>query len=338
MDNSSSLPAARGAAGEVILVMDSAAWKGELGDEIRETFMKAIPGLPQPEPYFNLRYVDPSKLNSVLRSAKNMLYVTTLDNDSPAGRKIRSYFTESSIKRIQEDPDLFMYPKKNEFARGQEVLYLFGETEEDLINNLERRREQVRKFFSNVERERLQKNLYKAKEERPISEKLLKDHQFYIRIPFGYELVPQEKAENFVWIRQLGQEVDKSVIVYYEDYTSESVFQPDSIVAFRNRITEKYIADSETVHMVLQEQIPVEFDTVTFNGKFAVEARGLWKLNNNSMGGPFLSYTFVDEALGRLYYLEGFVYSPGEKKRPHIREMETILHTFRTEAEHKEKK
>lgn len=336
-DNSSALPKARGAAGEVVLVMDSVAWKGELGDEVRETFMKAVPGLPQPEPYFDLRYVDPSKLNSVLRSARNMLYVTTLDNDSPAGRKIRSYFTESSIKRIQEDPDLFMYPKSNEFARGQEVLYLFGETKEELINNLEKNRERVRNFFSKVERERLQKNLYKAKEEKSISKHLLKKHQFNIRIPFGYELVPLEEGENFVWIRQLGQEVDKSVVVYYEDYTSEEAFKPDNIIALRNRITEKYIADSETVHMVLQEQVPVEFDTVNFNGKFAVEARGLWKLNNNSMGGPFLSYTFVDENLGRLYYLEGFVYSPGEKKRPHIREIETILHTFRTEAEYKEK-
>lgn len=335
-DGSSALPTARGAREEIVLVMDSAAWEGQLGDEIRETFMKAIPGLPQPEPYFNLRHVNPLKLNKVLRNSRNMLYVTTLDTESAAGRLINSYFTESSIKQIQENPDLFMYPKKNEFARGQDVLYLFGTTEEELINNVEENREQIRNFFMNIERERLQKDLYKASEEKSLNQHLLKEHQFYIRVPFGYKLVPEENTENFVWIRQLGQEVDKSVLVYYEDYTSESIFQPDSILALRNRITKQYIADSETVYMMMQEQVPVNFDTVTFHGKFSVEARGLWKLSNNSMGGPFVSYTFVDEQLGRLYYIEGFVYSPGEEKRPHIREVEAILDTFRTEAEYKE--
>lgn len=336
-DESSSLPIARGAPDEIILVMDSAAWQGTLGDEIRETFVKAIPGLPQPEPYFDLRYVNPFKLNKVLRNSRNMLYVTTLDAESPAGRRIRSFFTENSIKQIQENPDLFMYPKKNEFARGQDLLYLFGETEEELISNLRKNREQIRNFFMDIERNRLQKELYKASEEKAISNNLLEKHQFYVRVPFGYELVPQEGkgTENFVWLRQLGQEVDKSIIVYYEDYTSESAFQPDSILALRNRITRKYIADSETVYMMMQEQVPVSFDTVTFNGKFSVEARGLWKLSNNSMGGPFVSYTFVDEQLGRLYYIEGFVYSPGGEKRPHVREVEAILGTFKTEAEYK---
>jgi hypothetical protein len=55
------------------------------------------------------------------------------------------------------------------------------------------------------------------------------------------------------------------------------------------------------------------------------------------MGGGFLSYTFVDEALGRLYYVEGFIYCPGKKKRAYIREIEAILKTFRTVSEVKQK-
>ncbi len=338
-DSGGGLPVARGATGEIVLVMDSSAWSGRLGDEIRETFMKAMPGLPQPEPYYDLRYVNPFKLNKVLRNSKNMLYVATLDNENPGGRRIKSYFTESSLEKIRQDTDLFMYPKKNEFARGQELLYLFGNTEEELINNLEKNRERVRSFFGIIERDRIQKDLYKANEERGIMQGLLQKHNFYIRVPFAYDLVPlEDSVENFAWIRQLGQEVDKSVIVYYQDYTSEAAFHPDSILALRNEVTKKYIADSKEVYMVMQDHMPVSFDTVSFHGKFAVEARGLWKLNNNSMGGPFLSYTFVDEELGRLYYIEGFVYSPGQEKRPFIREMDAILNTFRTSSEQKNKR
>jgi hypothetical protein len=55
------------------------------------------------------------------------------------------------------------------------------------------------------------------------------------------------------------------------------------------------------------------------------------------MGGGFLSYTFVDEELGRLYYIEGFIYCPGKKKRAYIREIEAILKTFRLASELKPK-
>lgn len=333
-EDGSNLPVSKGAPHEVILVMDSASWAGELGDEIRDIFMKAIPGLPQLEPYFDLKQVSPFALNQVLLSSRNLLYVATLDNNSPASNKIKSYFTESSINRIREDPGLFMYPKKNEFARGQDVLYLFGNTQQELINNLENNRERLLDYFLRAETDRLKEKLYAGNEQQNISEQLLKKHQFYIKVPYGYERVLKDTSDNFVWLRQLGQEVDKSVFVYYQNYTSESVFDTDSILSLRDRITKRNIADSKEVYMMRQDVVPVEFDTVTFNGKYAIEARGLWKLSNNSMGGPFLSYTFVDEALGRLYYIEGFVYSPGEEKRPHIYEVEAILKTFKTESEY----
>jgi Domain of unknown function (DUF4837) len=58
--------------------------------------------------------------------------------------------------------------------------------------------------------------------------------------------------------------------------------------------------------------------------------RGLWKTNTSTMGGPFVSYALVDEAAGQFYYIEGFLYSPGKEQRPMMRELETILYTFKT--------
>lgn len=333
-DPSDTLPTARGASGEVVLVMDSASWQGELGDEIRQTFLKAMPGLPQPEPYFSVRYVDPFKLNKVLRNAKNMLFVATMNNESRGGRKMRSYFTDSSIERIQSDPNLFQFSKKNQFARGQQVLFLFGTSDDALIENLRNNRKEVRSHFHRVEIDRLQQNLYKANEQRSVNKNLLQDEGFYLRVPYGYERVPLDhNPEDFVWIRNLGDEVDKSVVVAYEEYTSEGAFSPEGIMQFRKRLMSKNIRDDSTTFMTIQDLAPIEFDTINFNGKYAIEARGLWKMSNNSMGGPFLSYTFVDEETNRLYYIEGFVYSPGKQKRPFIREVEAILKTFKTPEE-----
>ena len=337
-NSESSLPPARGAANEVILVMDSAAWQGELGEALRETFMKAVPGLLPSEPYFDLRYVNPFALNSVLRSAKNMLFVTTLNNQSRAAQKMRTFFTENSLERIRQDTSLFMYEKKNEFARGQEVLHLFGTDQASLINHIRENQEQIRQKLTSVEQSRLTSGLYAANEQKSVSNQLLKDYGFYIRIPFDYDIVPLPNAKNFVWIRQLGR-VDKSIVVTYKNYLSESELSPDSIMAFRQQQLGRYILDDPakpTAYMTVQALKDVEiteFDTINFNGKFAIEARGLWKLSNDSEGGPFVSYTFVDEDQNRLYYIEGFVYNPGEKKRSAILELEAILRTFRTSSE-----
>lgn len=340
--SSSTLPTARGASGEVILVMDSALWQGELGDELRETFLKAMPGLPQAEPYFSVKYVDPFKLNKVLRNAKNMLFVATLDNESVAGKKMKSYFTQSSVERIEEDPNLFQFSKKNQFARGQEVLFLFGQSDEALIENLQNNRKEIRHHFHEIEIERLQDKLYQTNEKRDLSRTLLQEQSFYLRVPYGYEKVPlEEGVEDFVWVRNLGDEADRSVFVAYKDYTSEEAFTPENILNFREEIfSEQNLSDDTAVFMTHQSWSSsplVEFDTVNFNGKYAIEARGQWKLSNDSRGGPFLSYTFVDEESGRLYYIEGFVYRPNEDKRDFIREIEAILKTFRTPDEMEEK-
>ncbi|WKN41460.1 DUF4837 family protein [Tunicatimonas pelagia] len=336
----SALPLARGAAGEIILVMDSTAWRGELGDELRQVFMQDVPGLPQPEPYFDLRYVNPFKLNDVLRSAKNMIFVTTLDNRSASGERMRRFFTESSLTRIESDSTFFSYPISNVFARGQKNLYLFGVSEDILLENLRVNRKQVRQHFSDTERNRNLEALYKSGEQRALERELLKDHSFYLRIPQDYDLVPLEDSiQQFVWLRQLGQvgEPDISIVVTYQEYTSEEIFQPEGIMGFREETLGKYIVDDNPpAYMTIQELEPIVYDTINFNGKFAIEARGLWKLSNITMGGPFLSYSFVDEVLNRFYYIEGYVYHPSNNKRTQIREVETILRTFQTEAEYQD--
>ena len=75
---------------------------------------------------------------------------------------------------------------------------------------------------------------------------------------------------------------------------------------------------------------------VNFNGHFAMEIRGLWRTNNVTMGGPFVGYAIADEPQGLMYYIEGFAYAPGKGKREFMRELETILWTFKTSADLKQ--
>lgn len=328
------LPEAKGAEGELVLVMDSMQVDTKVGEELKEIFLSYIPGLPQNEPYFTVRRIDPFALNNILRSAKNMVFVTTFDNTSRSGRKLQSFWTGNSVEELRKNPDLFMYYKQDEFAKGQEILHLFSLSTDSLVNKLAENRDRIRSHFHEIEVQRIAGRLFSAKMETGISNEMLERHQAFMKIPFGYEISKNE--QNFMWIRQLDPEVDKSLIITYKDYVSEDAFNAESIRAYRDQLTQKYIADDSTVYMTTEKLVPLDTKTVNLNGKYATEARGLWKLTNNTMGGAFLGYTFVDEELGRLYYIEGFIYCPGKKKRPYIREMEAILKTFRTVSELKQ--
>lgn len=322
------LPPSRGAHGDLIIVMDSAHWEGSLGEEVRKTFKAPIPGLPQDEPYFHINYVNPFKMNDVLRNVKNLVYVATMDNQSGAGRKLKSEFTKESIEKIASDPNVFMLSKQNVFAKNQEVLHLFGNNQEELIENIRKNRKLLRDHFGKLERERISNSIF-AKEQKGITKSLVKDHQFSIKIPYGYNLVYNK--ENFVWIRQIDENVDKNIFISYRDYESEDVFSDENILSLRDIEVRKLGEDTDdVVYMKTETLVPLETEKVTFDNKYAVETRGLWKLSNNTMGGPFLSYIFVDETINRLYYIEGYVYSPGKDKRNPMKELEAILWSFRT--------
>ena len=71
---------------------------------------------------------------------------------------------------------------------------------------------------------------------------------------------------------------------------------------------------------------------ISVNGKFAMEARGLWEMRNAPMGGPFVSHSRIDEKNGRVIVVEGFVYAPEKMKRTLIRRLEAALYTLETPA------
>jgi hypothetical protein len=231
---------------------------------------------------------------------------------------------------IEDDPSIFMYAKQDEFARGQEVLHLFGETEAILLQNIAKNKQKLQKHFLDVEEKRLYQSLYAAKVEKGISRHINEKLGCDIKVPFGYEIALED--EKFIWLRNFTPDVDKSIFISWIDYTSEDLFSLDSLLAIRTRVSMPYILykpEDKTSYMLTETNNFDIFRTeINFKDHYAVQLRGLWKVNNYYMGGPFLSYAMVDESTNRLYYIEGFLYSPGKPQRDHMRELGTIVRTF----------
>lgn len=325
----SHLPVARGEANAILCVMDTTQWNGPVGEALRDIFSDYVPGLPQDEPYFKLRNINPLKMNNILKTGKSMIFVSTMDNQGAQSRAMQNYFTSSSLEKILSDTALYRLPQKNQFARGQEILHLFGQTEQQLIAHLKRDKEVLRNYFLTIENERISKAVFKVREKQ-IEKTLRETHGFDVQVPYGYDLAKNQR--DFIWIRLLDPEYEKNIFVHYRPFNSRDPFE--DVLAFREEITSSYMRDVQKpdIFMTLQNE-NMNIREVNFKGKYAKELRGLWKLSDISGGGPFVSYVFVDESQKRLYYLEGYVYAPSKDKREFMQEIEVIINTFRSGEE-----
>lgn len=323
------MPLARGEADEIILVIDSAHWATELGDEMRDMYRQYMRGLPQDEPKFSLNKVNPRKLNDVLKHAKNMIFVMTLDSKGLESNTVREYFTDNSLKMIQRDSTLFYTVRKDEFAKGQIVLYLFGQDEAQLLEHIKDNRSRLIELFETAVRQRTRKRVL-AQSKDQLEKAIAEDHPYSIEIPFGYDLA--KNVKDFVWLRKLDKESELNIFIHERPYNDRGVF--NKVDELRDDITSTYLRDSEKpqLYITRQEIVPIFTERVTFNDRFAVEARGLWKVSDNSAGGPYLSYTVVDESSQRLFYVEGYVYNPAGKKKHLIREVEAVISTFKIDS------
>jgi hypothetical protein len=325
------LPKATGKAGEIIVVMDSAMWEGKLGTALRSTFGEVVPYIPRQEPMFSLNHIAPQHFQSFLRRQKNIMFVTVLGDKNRGNKILKSYFTNESLKMIKEDSSLFMFVKKDEFARGQEILHLFGQTPEILRDNLAKNKDKLLTHFEKIEEDRLYKSLYSVKYEDGVSKHIKDKLGCEVKVPLGFEIGLED--DNFIWLRNFSPDVDKSIFISWVDYSSEDLFSLDSLLHLRTEISKPYILykpeDPDSYLLTETENFDVFRNEINFKGLYAVELKGLWKLNNYYMGGPFISYSMVDESTNRLYYIEAFLFSPGQPQRDHMRELETILKTFK---------
>lgn len=325
------LPKAAGKPGEIILVIDSAQWEGKVGEILKETFHQPVAHIPREERMFSLNQIDPRDFQSILKKQKNIIFVTVLGSNSKGNRRLKTYFTKESLKMIDEDPSLFMYPKNDEFAQGQEVLHLFGETEQILIDNISKNRLKLQKHFLEIEEKRNYTSLFSVKIEKGISNHIEDKLGCELKVPLGFEIALE--AEKFIWLRNFSPDVDKNIFVSWVDYTSEEMFSLESLLKLRTEISKPHILykpeDSESYLLTETDNFNVFRGDINFKGQYAVSLKGLWKINKYYMGGPFISYAMVDESTNRLYYIEAFLYSPGKAQRDYMRELDTIIKTFK---------
>lgn len=319
-----SLPDAMGSPGELVIVCDDAIWKGTSGDQIRKAYGAEQPGLPQPEPWFKLIRFDEGNFSDISQRYRNILFVTSLDNDSKTSRFIKELLGEKQYSQQLTDTSFLFVESQNRWARGQQVMYLIGNSDRALANGIKRKHEDLRNYLNARELNRSVASI-KAKARNSKAEKAIADScGIKMHVPKNYLIRVAESG--FVWIAREDEEKALNLFISTRPYISEAQFAAANVLAFRDSLSRQRIpGPTKGSYYTTEYLLPPDTMVTTMNGQYAIKMRGLWRVENDFMGGPFIHVTGLNTRTNQLVSFEGFVYYPKEKKRELLRELEAII-------------
>ncbi|MDY0015445.1 MAG: DUF4837 family protein [Bacteroidales bacterium] len=297
------LMSSSGRSGEMLVVCADTYWKGLLGDSLQAVFMSSLEFLPQNEPMFTLSQVNHQRFNAIYQKQRNILYIDISEKHNVARVSVM----------------------KNKWASPQIIVSFSAKSEEEALQLLSLKKERIKELFMQSEMRRLQK-AQKAQQDRSIDKKLQNYYKLSMIIPKGF--VFAVRNEEFCWLRKETKYWGQSVLIYFQEYTDTAMLQQAHIIAYRNTLTKKYVFGSidSTYVQVDEKYIPPGSEYFNFNGQYAVKTQGLWKtVGGDFMGGPFISFSILDEKRKRIVTVDGFLYAPTDDKRDLLRQVEAVL-------------
>lgn len=307
-DTSALLPNVTGKSGEVILVITPDHWNSNIGTEFKNKLTQAYPALPQPEPMFDLVHIPFDAFSNIFKTHRNVVFV--------------------KIDKELNEPKILV--QNNIWAKPQLVINILAPDESSLETLIKEKGDLIVDKIIKKEMERYAAN-YKKYEQIGVADRLEKKFGIRLTIPKGYTM--DVDTTDFVWIESRGRgDVVQGILIYSYD-KPEVDLTTDYLFAKRTQFTKRFVpgpADGSFM-TVEQESIPYRRE-ITVNDIDVIELRNLWKVENDFMGGPFVSFAFVNEKRNKVVNVDGFIYAPQFDKRDYLRQVEAILNSVQMPA------
>ncbi len=317
--------------GNVLVVIDTSEWNASLGDSVRRIFLQDLYGLPQAEPMFKITRIDPVDFSGIFKKYYSILVVANVNNKSPSGTYMRSLLGPKNVESARnekKDAPPF-YVNSDVFTPGQRIVYVLADSDEKLKQKIGENRLKIASYFDTKVNSLMSINQGYQKYDSKLTKKVKEQFGATFKVPYGYSLA--KEGDRFLWLRIPDEEVDRNIIISKMPYANQDQFSDKFLSEWRDSLGFRLVkVEGDTNHyMMTQEYMPLKGQEITKDGKYAKLCRGLWKLKDNTLGGPFVSYAMLSEDGTEIYYVEGFIAAPGKSKRSKIREMRAILSNFK---------
>ena len=303
-------PSSSGNPYEVMVVAEDSIWDGYAGRALRRVLNKPVPMLPQDEPSFHVTRIRPKNSDRIMNLFRNII-VFKIDDD----------FRQGKIKF-----------ERNVFAYPQAIVTIHAPNTRVASSYITENTTSIIDFFYNEELNRQVESLNFSYN--PIfSDSLKKVLGCDMLIP--PDIAKMKIGKDFIWASNDGLQTVQNIVVYAYPYSTQKVFDKHSFIALRDTFMGRNIPGYNPGSVMQTNPECVDVRNYTQNGQFIQEARGLWEMSGDAMGGPFVSQSRVDSVNNRVIVTEAFVYAPSKMKRSMIRRLEASLYTLRMNVKEK---
>ena len=263
-------------------------------------------GLPQQEAVFDVSTIVSDGLTQATRYARNIVMVTT-------GIDSLKHATVSY--------------QQNTYARPQLILHL-------RVASTSLLRPTLLYYVRAIERQLVLQELNNGIA--LLRDKHNKAAEAMVREMFGARLwVPEDlnkwkRGQDFLWLSNDAARGMQNICIYR--YAGNVLTREQAIAKRDSMMKLNLPGESEGSYMKTAPYPAVAVDNhseKTPDGIRPTELRGLWEMQGEAMGGPFVSLStrYGDSTL----VVEAFVYAPETEKRRMVRRLEASLHTLNIE-------
>ncbi len=293
-----------GRAGELVVVISKDSWEGAPGQAIKDVLAQAQIGLPQEEPLFSLIDVPHQAFTDIFKTTRNIVQTRISSTVEKSGVTLKN--------------DVWAYP--------QATVQINAKNQEEFVQLFNDNKDKIISYFLAAERRRNTLN-YRNVYEKAVYNTLDKDFGITMRVPPGFRIMKQ--AKDFIWVQYDTPEIIQGIVIYTHPYVSDSAFTVNYQLPIRDSILKKYVdGPTDGSYMGTELRFDQIFNTTRLNGNYATEMRGLWRLYNDFMGGPYVALAVLDQANQQVINAYGFVYAPSKDKRNLLRQVEAMVYSL----------
>ncbi len=300
-----------GKAGELVIVASDQSWNGKPGKIMRETLSQEHVALPQNEPIFDIVRVPSSGFKSIFKSTRNILQTRITPTVDSTGIAFRD--------------DVWAYP--------QATVTISAKSPEQFVEIFNKNKNKIMSYFLQAEQERLTLN-YNRYYEKGIYNVLNEKFDITMKVPPGFVIAEQKK--DFIWLKYETPEISQGVIVYSFPYVSDSAFTEGYLLKVRDSILKANVpGPRKGSYMATERRIDQVQNITQHNGNYASEMRGLWRVENDFMGGPYISLAVLDDENQRVVVAFGYVFAPSKDKRNFLRQVQAMVYSLKLNEDEK---
>lgn len=305
-------PSSSGRAYELLVVIDADMWERPAGRALFNVLDTDVPGLPQSERSFRIMNTTPAGFNSTLKLLRNIIIVE-VDPTQYTQAKFRS--------------------ESNPWAFPQNVLTIQAPNEDEMEAYVTKNGQAIIDYFTHAEMNR-QIMILEQRHNDAVSKKV--EQMFGCDVWVPGELQSSKEGKDFLWVGTNSATADRNFVIYSYPYTDTRTFTKEFFVHKRDSVMKINIPGSREGRYMTTDSLLTNCKAYMLRGEYVFEARGLWKVTGDMMGGPYVSQARVDTVNNKVIVEEIFVYSPDRAKRNLVRQMEASLYTLRLPSDSKE--